>query len=87
LVFLGGVWASGAALALNGLDFMRLDSVARTRAVDPIINSFVAQGFRKVPDAYDLKVKCDEIIRANGWGARPLEDIALEAARQLGMNK
>ena len=76
------------ALAMTGLDFIKLENATSQRkALEPIIIQFATNGYKNVPDWPSLSIKVREIILKSGYGSQPLERITKEAAKQLGMSR
>lgn len=71
----------------TGLDFMRLNTYDRTKILEPYILDYVAEGYRNVPDQYDLSIEIANSIRKEGSGKIDLKNIAIETAKRMGMSK
>ncbi len=79
--------SSDIASAETGLDFMRLDTYDRTKILEPYILDYVAEGYRNVPDQFDLSIEVANSIRKDGSGRIDLKLIAIETAKRMGMSK
>jgi len=71
----------------TGMDFYETEDLLQQRdIIQPIITEFIRQGFQNIPDWHELAVEMKQMIRKNGWRDRPVDEIAEDAARAVGMN-
>ena len=75
------------ANAMTGTEFMGYSILDQSSILKPIIIKYISEGYKKVPDWYDLSKEIDIQIRRWGMGNKDLEDIALEAAKVRGMTQ
>ena len=69
------------------MDFYETEDLLQQRdIIQPIITEFIRQGFQNIPDWHELAVEMKQMIRKNGWRDRPVDEIAEDAARAVGMN-
>lgn len=73
------------SLAMTGLDFIQLRASQLKHVVEPIIISYVAKGYKKVPSWSRLSSKMKSMILARGYGSKDISQIAFEAAMEMGM--
>lgn len=74
------------ALAITGIEFMQLPNVSKQRELLEVITmQYIQHSYKKVPDWPALLNKCNELIRKNGWAYRSIDEIAMDAAVELGM--
>lgn len=76
-------------MTITGYEFFEItDPFEIVEILQPIINEFVRQGYRNVPDCETLADEMREQIRKNGWGQKPVEEVAERVAmRGCGMGK
>ena len=84
IIFFLSIVAS-TANATTGIEFMQLGATEQREAVEPLILEYVSQGHKNVPSWARLSGKIEELTRKNGWGNEDISTIALEAAKELGM--
>jgi len=89
-VMIGGLALilSGASLAMTGVEFLKVeDASEQAKIVKPIVVTFVSRGYKNVPSWASLSSKMADLIRKNGYRYKSVEDIAEEAALELGMTR
>lgn len=78
---------ASTAFATTGLEFLSLGATQESTMLKPIIIEFVGQGYKNVPDWCELGGRMEELIRKNGWATNDVNEIALAAAKSLGMTE
>ena len=69
----------------TGIDFYETEDLLQQREIlQPIITEFIHQGFQNIPDWQELAAEMKRLIRKNGWRDRPVDQIAMDAARAVG---
>lgn len=81
------VLASPMAFAMAAIEFLKADTVAKSNVLEPIIISFVSQGYKHVPDWAPLSSACRKLILEKGYNYQDMEEVAKEAALGLGMTR
>ncbi len=82
------LFSTTAAYAMTGVEFLRVEGTSQENdTIEPIIIEFVAQGYKNVPSWSHLGTQMAELIRKYGWATNDINEIALEAAKSLGMTK
>lgn len=77
-----------AAHAIAAIEYMKLDSGSPQKQVlDPIVISFLAKGYRNVPDWPKLASLVRAKILEKGYTFQSLEQVAEEAAIGAGMTR
>lgn len=75
----------GTASATTGVEFLRADWLKQFEIIEPLIVRFVEQGYKNVPNWYNLEEEMEKLIRKKGLATEDVYDISLEAAKALGM--
>ena len=71
----------------TGMDFYETEDMLGQRDIlQPIITEFIRQGFHNIPEWQELAVEMKRMIRKNGWRDRPVDEIAVDAGKAVGMN-
>ena len=79
---------ASTAFATTGLEFLRIEDTSQESAMlKPIVIEFVEQGYKNVPNWAKLSNRMEELIRKNGWATNDVNEIALAAAKSLGMTE
>ena len=73
------------AYAMTGAEFFGKSPSEKVDLLEPLIVSYVQNGYKKVPHSFDFVVEMDNLIREKGYGSKNISEIALEAATKLGM--
>lgn len=79
---------SQAAWALSAIEYLRMKGASeQNKVMEPIVDSFVARGYKKVPNWAKLDNQVRDLIREKGYTYQNVENVAEEAAIAGGMTR